>query len=71
MGIAHSQKEKKFCQYLLFLLDQISLVAVKPESVLYQEERADQFVSLFLATGRNTVHVPACVSFLQAIKILI
>jgi len=32
-GNSPSQKEKTFCQYLLFLLDQISLVAVKPETV--------------------------------------
>lgn len=65
-----SQTEKMSCQSLLFLLDQISLVAVKPEIVLQQEESAHQLVTLLLATGRNTVHISASLSFLQAIKIL-
>lgn len=65
-----SQMEKMSCQCLLFLLDQICLVAVKPEIVLQQEESAHQLVTLLLATGRNTVHISASLSFLQAIKIL-
>lgn len=68
-GVRSSLQEKIFCQYFLF--GWISVAAATPLTALEQERRADWFVSLLLPTGRSSVHAPACLSFFQAIKILI
>lgn len=69
-GVRSSLKEKIFfCQYFLF--GWISVAAATPLTALEQERRADWFVFLLLPTGRSSVHAPACLSFFQAIKILI
>lgn len=59
-------EDKEFWEYLHFPLDQINVVALKPE-VLKLNERADQFFPLLLVPG-GKVSIPACLCFLQTIK---